>query len=160
MNATRFRLFRFVIRRFSRFRKVWILTQAFDLGLGLLTLASAPSVFASIASVRKQIAAWPGIRTARHRLGGIQFNLNGIELGHIHSNGVADVALTASEKRDVLSEQRAQTHHTAPKSTRVSYFIERENQQEAVISLFRIPFVRLNTPEQADKESPSEEYVR
>jgi hypothetical protein len=160
MNAIRVRVFRFVIGRFGRFRKVWILTQAFDLGLGVLTLVSAPSVFVAIARVRKQIVAWRGIKTARHRLGGIQFNLNGTELGHIHSNGVADIALTSTEQADVLHEQRAQRHHTAPKSTWVSYFIEHKDQEGAVISLFRIPFVRLSTPEQAEKESPSEEYVQ
>lgn len=160
MNAIRFRVFRFVIGRFGRFRKVWILTQAFDLGLGLLTLVSSPSVFAAVIDIRKQIAAWPGVKTARHKLGGMQFNLNGTELGHIHSNGVGDIALTSTEQANVLQQQRAQRHHTAPKSTWVSYFIERKDQEEAVMSLFRIPFERLSTSVQAEKEFPSEEYVQ
>jgi hypothetical protein len=160
MNAIRFRVFRFVIGRFGSLRKVWILTQAFDLGLGLLTLVTSPSVFFAIVKTRKQIAGWPGIRTARHRLGGTQFNLDGTELGHIHSNGVADIALTSTEQANVLHKQRAQRHHTAPKSTWVSYFIERKDQEEGVISLFRIPFERLSTSVQAEKEFPSEEYVQ
>lgn len=160
MNAIRFRVFRFVIGRFGRFRKVWILAQAFDLGLGLLTLVTSPSVFVAIADARKQIARWPGIRTARHKLGGMQFNLNGTELGHIHSNGVADIALSSTEQANVLHEQRAQRHHTAPKSTWVSYFIERKDQEEAVISLFHIPFERLRNPVKAETEFPSEEYVQ
>lgn len=160
MDAIRFKVFRFVITRFGTLRGVWALTQGFDVGLGALTVLTAPGVFLSVAKIKREVGSWPDVKKMRHPLGGTQFNWRGIELGHIHSNGVADLRLSPSEQSDVLSKHLAQRHHTAPKSTWVSYFIERKDQDTAVISLFRIPFQRLTTPELGDSESPSEEYVQ
>ena len=97
MAPLRFVVFRFVILRFGALRRVWVLTQAFDAGLGGLTLVTAPAVASAIRSLTRSMAAWPEVSLARHRLGGRQFNCRGIELGHIHSNGVADIRLTPTE---------------------------------------------------------------
>jgi hypothetical protein len=160
MNAIRFKVFRFVITRFGTLRSVWPLTQAFDVGLGVLTVITAPAVFLCLARVKHEVGSWPDVKKARHPLGGTQFNWKNVELGHVHSNGVADLRLSPGEQYEVLSKYLAQRHHTAPKSTWVSYFNERKDQDEAVISLFRIPYHRLTTPATADSESPSEEYVQ
>lgn len=160
MNAIRFKVFRFVITRFGKFRSVRPLTQAFDAGLGALTIVTAPSVFRCVSNIKRAVGSWPEVKTGRHPLGGTQFNWRGIELGHVHSNGVADVRLTATEQAEVLSKGLAQRHHVAPKSTWVSFFIVRADQEAAVMSLFHIPYRRLTNPEAADSESPSEEYVQ
>jgi hypothetical protein len=38
-----------------------MLTQAFDAGLGVLTVVTAPSVFLAIGKVKREIASWPGV---------------------------------------------------------------------------------------------------
>lgn len=139
---------------------MWVLTQGFDVGLGALTVLTALGVFLSVAKIKREVSSWPNVKKARHPLGGTQFNWQHIELGHIHSNGVADQRFSPKEQAEVLRKGLAQRHHTAPKSTWVSFFIERSDQEQAVISLFRIPYCRLTASETADSESPSEEYVQ
>ena len=94
MAPVRFRIFRFVIQRFGGLRSAWLLTQAFDSGLGVLTFVTAPRVAGSIRSIKRLLRTWMGVSMSRHPLAGSQFNCNGTELGHIHSNGVADLRLT------------------------------------------------------------------
>jgi len=159
VEAARFRVFRFVIQRFGALRRIWLVTQAFDFGLGVLTVVTAPRVAGAIQSIKKSLRAWTGVSMSRHPLGGSQFNCNETELGHIHSNGVADLRLTATEQSEVLAAGLAQRHHTAPKSTWVTFYIEQENQIEALISLFQIPFARVSNLQRVSTESPSEEYV-
>jgi hypothetical protein len=135
-----------------------MLTQSFDFGLGVLTAVTAPTVFLAIRKARREIASWPNVKQSRHKLGGSQFNWRGEELGHIHSNGVADLRFNASEKTEAISNHLAEPHHVNPKSTWVSYFIVRGDQVGAVVALFRIPFQRLTTSR--DFEPPSEEYAQ
>ena len=94
MAPVRFRIFRFVSQRFGGLRSAWLLTQAFDSGLGVLTFVTAPRVAGSIRSIKRLLRTWMGVSMSRHPLGGSQFYCNGTELGHIHSNGVADLRLT------------------------------------------------------------------
>jgi hypothetical protein len=160
MAPIRFTIFRFVIQRFGRFRSVRPLTQAFDTGLGLLTMVTAPSVHKAIGKIRREIGAWPEVTESAHKLGGHQFDWHAEELGHIHSNGVADVRLTPSEKDDVLSKGLAVPHHVAPKSSWVTFLIERGDQIDAVANLFRIPYQRLTVSSTGKVEAPSEEYAQ
>lgn len=160
MAPIRFTIFRFVIRRFGRLRGNRPLTQAFDAGLGLLTVLTAHSVHKAINQARREMKSWPDVTESAHKLGGHQLNWREEELGHIHSNGVADVRLTPSEKDFVLSRYLAVPHHVAPKSSWVSYFIERANQVDRVVALFRIPYQRFTVPATGTVEAPSEEYVQ
>jgi hypothetical protein len=53
MAPIRFTIFRFVIKRFGRYRGVRPLTQAFDVGLNILTMVTAPSVHHAIGKIRR-----------------------------------------------------------------------------------------------------------
>jgi Family of unknown function (DUF5519) len=158
MPPIRLAIFRFVTRRFGRLRRVWILTQAFDFGLGLLTFFTAPGVTRGIRSLARSLRKWPDVKRSRHPLGGRQFNCRGTELGHVHSNGIVDLRLTASEQADVLARGLAHRHHIAPTSTWVTFVIEKGDDASAALSLFAIPFKRVTTPGRTPSELPSEEY--
>jgi hypothetical protein len=161
MPSIRFTVFSFVTRRFTGFRRVWLLTQAFDFSLDLLTLATAPSVTRGIKELIKTVRDWPDVRVSKHPLGGTQFNCRDTELGHVHSNGVVDIRLTASEQLDVLTRGLAHRHHVAPKSTWVTFFIEKYEDKDPAVSLLTIPFKRVTTQAQTPpaSESPTEEFV-
>jgi Family of unknown function (DUF5519) len=158
MAPIRFTIFRLVTQRFGRLRGVRPLTQAFDAGLGVLTILTAPSVYGAISKARNEIKSWPDITESAHKLGGHQFDWHGEELGHIHSNGIADVRLTPSEKDDVLSKDLAVPHHIAPKSSWVTYFMDRGDQIQHVVNLFGIPYQRFTNPGIGKSEAPTEEY--
>ena len=61
MAPIRFTIFRFVIKRFGNYRGVRPLTQAFDVGLNILTMVTAPSVHHAIDQIRREIATTPAI---------------------------------------------------------------------------------------------------
>ena len=58
MAPIRFTIFRFVIKRFGRYRGVRPLKQAFDVGLNILTMVTAPSVLIRIVSSPTQRSAF------------------------------------------------------------------------------------------------------
>jgi hypothetical protein len=95
-----------------------------------------------------------------HKLGGHQFNRRGEELGQIHSNGVAYIRLTFPEKDDVIRKNLAVPHHVDPTNSWATFYIERGDQVQQVVDLFRIPYLRLTTPATGSGEAPSEEYVQ
>ena len=159
MAPVRFAVFRLVTRRLGRLRQFWLLTQAFDSGLFLLTLLTAPSVTRALGSLSNTLLSWPNVSMSRHRLGGRQFDCRGIELGHVHSNGIVDLRLTASEQGEVLANGLAQRHHIAPSSTWVTFLIEKRYHAQTAASLFAIPFNRVTTQQRTSSESPSEEYA-
>jgi hypothetical protein len=68
MDAIRFKVFRFVITRFGTLRGVWALTQGFDVGLGALTVLTAPGVFLSVAKIKREVGSWPDVKKMRHPL--------------------------------------------------------------------------------------------
>ena len=159
MAPIRFTIFRFVIKSFGRYRGVRPLTQAFDMGLNFLTMVTAPSVHHAIGKIRREIRSWPDVKHSSHKLGGHQFNWRGEELGHIHSNGVADLKLTFKEKDEVIRGYLAVPHHVVPTNSWVTFYIERGDQVQHVVDLFRIPYQRL-TAAGGSSEKPSEEYVQ
>lgn len=157
MTPLRLAVFRFVIAHFGRLRNQFLLTQLFDAALAALTVVTAPEVTAAIRETTKALLQWPEVTRSRHRLGGRQFNHRGVEMGHIHSNGVADIRLNAREHDDVLARGLAQPHHVAPQSTWVTFYINAAGDAEHVEGLFRIPFHRLTGGGGNAAELPSEE---
>ena len=157
MVPLRLQVFRFVIKSCGSLRNQPRLTKLFDAGLGLLTVVTAPRVTAGITAITDGVTQWPNVTRSPHRLGGRQFNRNGAELGHIHSNGVADVRLTRREHDDVVSRRLAELHHVAPQSTWVTAYIEGPQDIERVVALFRIPFERLTHAAEHPSEITTEE---
>jgi hypothetical protein len=137
---------------------VWVLTQTFDLGLAALTLVTAPRVIGAISSVSYEVLKWPSVSASRHPLGGQQFNVDGVELGHVHSNGVADIRLTPEEQSSVLAKGLAGRHHVTPKSSWVTFIVTGPADVKTAVELLRIPYDRIVGPSPTS-ESPSEEYV-
>jgi hypothetical protein len=131
----------------------------FDAFLAALTIVTAPRVTSAIARVTSELLGWPGVARSRHRLGGRQFNCRGVELGHIHSNGVVDLRLTRREHDEVLGQKRAEPHHVVPEGTWVTYYLGRDADEIRQVSeLFRIPFERiLGSNTEASDEMPSGE---
>ena len=44
-----------------------------------------------IETIEKEILNWPYVTAEPHRFGGVEFRLNKREIGHIHSEGLADI---------------------------------------------------------------------
>ncbi len=93
-------------------------------------------------AIVREVSGWPGVTTGRHRFGGIEFRLEGRELGHLHGSRLADLPFPLLVRDDLVAAGRAEPHHIHPDSGWVSYFIQNETDIAQVVALFRLNYER------------------
>ncbi|MCO5948866.1 luciferase domain-containing protein [Mucilaginibacter flavidus] len=116
-------MFNFFVKYFGILKVVPFAAQLFDTQLRfweLLTLSPVPKY---IDDIEGEVLRWPGVDKSVHKYGGLQFNFNGRELGHIHSNGLLDMRFSRTTKEQLLTEGRATEHHIFKKSGWISFYI-------------------------------------
>jgi hypothetical protein len=96
-----------------------------------------------IESIKKEILSWPYVTAEPHRFGGIEFNLNKREMGHIHGDRLADLPFPMSIRNELVNAGRVLPHHVLPQSGWVSYWIKGEEDIPAVIELFKMRYDHL-----------------
>jgi hypothetical protein len=42
-------------------------------------------------SIEREVKGWPGVEARVHRFGGVEFRVNGHEIGHLHGDRMADL---------------------------------------------------------------------
>ena len=57
----------------------------------------------SIEIIEKEILNWPYVTAEPHRFGGTEFRLDKREMGHIHSEGLADIPFPMKIRDDLLT---------------------------------------------------------
>ena len=106
--------------------------------------------------VQKEILSWPDVTAEPHRFGGIEFRVNKREMGHIHGEYVADLPFPMKTRNDLVNSGRVSPHHVLPKSGWVSYWINKDKEQEhevsAVVELFKMRYEQLQPRAQTKQE--------
>jgi hypothetical protein len=92
--------------------------------------------------IRKQVEHWPGVSVVPHRFGGVEFRVGQRELGHLHGDRLADIPFPVKIRQELVAAGRARRHHVLPESGWVSRFIQRDEDVDAVIELFRLAYDR------------------
>jgi len=90
----------------------------------------------------REVSSWPGVTTAPHRFGGIEFRLGRRELGHLHGSQLADLPFPVRVREQLVAAGRAKPHHVLPQSGWVSYDIHDANDIAPVLDLFRLNYGR------------------
>lgn len=96
--------------------------------------------------IEKEILSWPYVTAEPHRFGGgIEFHLDKREMGHIHSEGLADILFPTKIRDELVNSGRVKPHHVLPQSGWVSYWFHNvmENDISAVIELFRLRYEQI-----------------
>ena len=93
--------------------------------------------------ISKEILSWPGVTTDLHRFGGTEFRVGNRELGHIHSDKLADLPFPMQIRNQLIESGRASPHHVLPKSGWVSKWIRGEENITEVMKLFRMQYKRV-----------------
>jgi hypothetical protein len=91
--------------------------------------------------IAAEVAGWPGVTTAPHRFGGVEFRVGRRELGHLHGDRIADLPFPRRIRDELIAEGRARPHHVLPDSGWVTATIPPDDV-EPVIALFRLAFER------------------
>ena len=93
--------------------------------------------------IQAGVLAWDGTESRPHRFNGIEFRVNGHEIGHLHGDRLADLPFPRRVREELVSEGKAQTHHVLPQTGWVSYRIREEEDVEGALKLFRRNYERL-----------------
>ena len=101
----------------------------------------------SVTSIREKIegevGGWPGVETRGHRFGGIEFRVNGHEIGHLHGDRMVDLPFPVRMREELVGAGEAQLHHVLPQTGWVSYRIRDERDVAGALDLFEKNYERL-----------------
>lgn len=94
-------------------------------------------------AIVSQVTQLPGVTTAPHRFGGIEFRYGRFELGHLHGDRQADVLLTKALRGEVIEAGLAGPHHVLPDTGWVTRYLSGPEDVPAVVELFGMAHERL-----------------
>ena len=96
-----------------------------------------------VQEIQKEVGSWQGVSISPHRFGGIEFQMNGREFGHLHGDYQADIPFTARLRQALVTEGKASPHHLYPKSGWVSFYLHGHADVASLIELLRLNYNRL-----------------
>ena len=93
--------------------------------------------------IEREVSGWPGVEEKPHRFSGVEFRVNGHEIGHLHGSGLADLPFPVRVRKELVAAGKAQLHHVLPQTGWVSYQIRRPEDVAGALELFRLNYERL-----------------
>jgi hypothetical protein len=93
--------------------------------------------------IKQELLSWKGVTIHEHNFVSIIFYVDGIEMGHLHDDSIADLQFPAKVSKKLVREGRVSPHHVIPKSGWVSHEIQNTKDVQAVIELFRLQYNRV-----------------
>jgi Family of unknown function (DUF5519) len=96
-------------------------------------------------TIEREVGGWPGVEARAHRFGGVEFRVNGHEIGHLHGERMADLPFPVRVREELVGAGKAQVHHVLPQTGWVSYRIRGERDVGGALELFRKNYERLTT---------------
>jgi hypothetical protein len=121
-------------------KHVPVVPHAFDGLLKISKLITNPEVLDYIDEIEKELLSWDGVEVSAHKFGGLQFDLNGKEIGHIHGNGLLDILFSRKIKEQLIEEGRAKEHHVFKNSGWISFAVKDETGKNNAIELLRLSY--------------------
>ena len=95
------------------------------------------------ALIEREVLSWPNVTAHPHRFGGVEFQVNQHEIGHLHGDHLADLPFPVRVRRELVADGRASPHHILPDTGWVSYYIRSAADLAGAIALFRLNYDRL-----------------
>ena len=92
--------------------------------------------------IAETVQSWPGVESAPHRFGGIEFRLGRRELGHLHGDRIADLPFPRRVRDELVAGGRARPHHVLPDSGWVTISISSPADADNAVKLFRMAYDR------------------
>jgi hypothetical protein len=94
-------------------------------------------------AIKQELLSWKGVTMHEHNFVSIMFYINGIEMGHLHGDSIADLQFPTKVSKKLVTEGYVSPHHIISKSGWVSHEIRNAKDVQAVIELFRLQYNRL-----------------
>ncbi|MCU0494325.1 MAG: DUF5519 family protein [Chloroflexaceae bacterium] len=93
--------------------------------------------------IENELLSWPGVSAQPHRFGGVEFQVQHHEIGHLHGSHLADLPFPRRVRDELVAAGKAQPHHILPETGWVSFYMRGEEDVQAVLALFRLNYERL-----------------
>jgi hypothetical protein len=93
--------------------------------------------------IKQELLSWKGVTIHDHNFVTVMFYVDGIEMGHLHGDSIADLQFPVKVSKKLVKEGYVSPHHVIPKSGWVSHEIQNVQDVKAVIELFRFQYNRL-----------------
>ena len=93
--------------------------------------------------IEREVLSWPDVTAHPHRFGGVEFQVNQHEIGHLHGDRMADLPFPVRVRRELVAAGRASPHHILPDTGWVSYYLRGAADVPGAIALFRLNYERL-----------------
>lgn len=100
--------------------------------------------------IKETVQSWPGVESAPHRFGGIEFRLGRRELGHLHGDRIADLPFPRRVRDELVAEGRARAHHVLPDSGWITISIVSPEEADRAVELFRMAYERARNARRAN----------
>jgi hypothetical protein len=101
-------------------------------------------------TIEREVGGWPGVEMRPHRFGGVEFRVNGHEIGHLHGERMADLPFPVRMREELVGAGKAQVHHVLPETGWVSYRIRQPEDVGSALELFRKSYERLTARKGAE----------
>lgn len=96
-----------------------------------------------IDQIVEEVVGWQGVERTPHRFGGIEFQLDKREIGHVHrGSGLVDIPFSAELHDLLLQNGLANRHHVLPDSNWITFPVRTEADRAHAIWLFRLAYLR------------------
>ena len=150
-------MFSFVIKYFGFLKHVPLLPHVFESFMKVVLLFTNAHVLDCMDDIASEVLSWRGTSIGIHKYGGLQFNYDGKELGHIHGNGLLDMLFSRKIKQELLAEGRITHHHFFTNSGWISFYIRNEEDMEYAKGLLKMGYEKAqNRPKPLAKTKGSE----
>ncbi len=104
-------------------------------------------------TITETVSGWPGVEVKPHRFNGVEFRVNGHEIGHLHGERLADLPFPVRMRKELVAEGKARVHHVLPQTGWVSYPIRGEEDVEGAIELFGLNYERLTARKKVERDA-------
>ena len=91
--------------------------------------------------VREAAQRWDGVSIHPHRFGGLEYQLSGIELGHLHGNRLLDVPFTKKVRDLLIAQGSAEKHHILKDSGWISFYLRNPESTAHALWLLRVSYL-------------------
>ncbi|SRR5258706_73314 len=135
-------MFNFIVKYLGFLKHVPLLPHLFDAFMKIALLIYHKDILDYLDEIENEVLSWKKTSAHLHKFGGIQFNLNGKEIGHIHSNGLLDILFSKEVKMQFVKEGRVNEHHIFKNSGWISFYIRTIDDKNLAIELLRRSYIK------------------
>jgi hypothetical protein len=136
-------MFNLILKYFGFLKHVPLLPHLYDACIRIHTAVTKPKVLGYIDEIEAEVLLWNNTSTSIHKFGGIQFDLEKKEIGHIHSNGLLDILFNRQTKDLLIKEGRVTEHHTFKNSGWVSFYIRNVEDKGYALELLSCSYNKI-----------------